>query len=238
MNFGANAGTIVEDGDRLTPRGTLKVDEFHRMMSSEGLYIPEGTKQMLSFDSSLLNSQTLGSALFEGQGLVDDTVMHGKLSQLTLHEIGHSASTSSGLEKISDSTTQLIGIQNTLNNGVLDGSLSQEQASRLSRQYDSSLIELTRSYALDEARAESFAYGMLPQTEAGRTFLGNLGEKSITRDSIESFASQPYYNVEAAGFDRYIPGSFKNFATTIGIDAEELSRRANVIRSCNNIRFC
>lgn len=212
----------TKEGVHLTSDGLQEFRQhiIDRGISSGATELPE---HALLISPGMLNSEIMQKIFGVSKDEALD-LMNKKVLKTSLHEIGHSVSEKAGLgggegaqlrQKISSLYKEA---KNAKDSGDL-GALA-----RLKGQIDTTAAELMRANAMEEARAESFSYQMLPKTELGRKMLEETKSAEFkdrvkgpavsagTRQS--TFAATKYYHL--TGEERFST-PFSGYYGTAGL---------------------
>jgi len=191
----------------LTPSG---LQEFTKHIIDRGLFSPnpsgptELPEHALLISPGMLNSEIMQQR-FGVSGDEALALMNRKVLKATLHEIGHGVSEKAGLgnREGEEIRGRLYSLYARAKEAKDSGDVV--ELNRLKGEIDTATADLMRAKALEEARAESFSYGVLPDTELGRKMLEETKSAefkdavkgSAVSDSTRqsTFAATRYYHL-------------------------------------------
>lgn len=237
--FAGSAMNLAEHGVDLT--------KFFKFSTDEGIDFKDGVKphklNTLLFDDANFNRGELTRSGF-------DSALKQQIRplQTTFHEIGHVASRLSGSDQgVTDSRNAFQPIGDRISR-LTAGSA---ELPNLSLEYESSFIKMITQNALEEARAETFSYAMLPKTQVGQDYLSHLKSVDFTTNIANgdflskeirgnSFAGTGYYHFNERSnnsFQAYstMDDNWNRHLTSLGIDVDDLTKRAHITAAGNII---
>ena len=207
--------------------GTVSLNSFASFLNAEDINMPNMTQQQmgtfegLNFSPGWFNKSKLAS-----MGHDTDISRRARPLQVAFHEMGHTASRSSGTDKLSQRVT------------AFDTALS--APSRDVTGMTTNYLELVRERAFEEARAETFSYSALGKTTTGQEYLSHIKTVDLTQDLSShairgnTFSSTAYYHFNdfaTKGFDLYanMGTQIEGYMQASGIDMTDLSLRARIL---------
>lgn len=187
-----------------------ELQKFTERIIDKGILTPNSSgltelpENALLISPGMLNTKTMAKKFGVSEAEATD-IINKKILKTVLHETGHGVSARAGLgetesRQIRDKLNSLYQAAetakyegNTRDLGILKESIDRETSS------------LMRAKALEESRAESFTYQMLPKTELGKQMLEET-KSSDFRKSLEgsvtskktrelTFTGSKYYHV-------------------------------------------
>jgi len=200
----------------LTPSG---VQEFTKHIIDRGIFSPNpsGTTELpesaLVISPGMLSTEIMKSRFGVSSDAESIDLINRELLKVALHEIGHGVSEKAGLG--SRESEGIRGRLDTLYN-IYRAKQAKDSGdvaglNKLKGEIDTATTDLMRAKALEEARAESFSYGVLPDTELGKKMLEETksdkfkdavkGSASDVSTRKSTFTGTLYYNL--TGKDRY-----------------------------------
>ena len=236
--FAGSAMNFVDHG--------IDLNKFFQFASDEGIDFKDGLTQnvnTLLFDESNFNRAELTRA-----GFNNSITQQIRPLQTAFHEIGHVASTLSSSDqgvRTSNEAFQQVGDRLS---GLTVGSAD---LPNLSLEYESSFIKKVTQNALEEARAETFSYSILPKTQVGQEYLSHLKSMDFTTNIANgdflsqqvrgnSFTATAYYHFNERSnnaFQAYsgMGDDWNRHLNSLGINVDHLTTKANIIAAGNFI---
>jgi|GEM_PF-3680978 len=212
-------------GLHLTPEG---LQDFTKHIIDRGIFSPnpsgatELPQNALLISPGMLNTKMMSQKFGVSEAESIDLI-NRKLLKTVLHETGHGISEKSGFgQKESIEIKQKINsLYKEAEQAKNDGQTS--KLASLKDEIDTKTAQLMRANAMEESRAESFSYEMLPKTELGKKMLeetksaefkrGVEGSTISEETRRSTFTGTKYYN-----FREGFSSPFEGYHHTAGLE--------------------
>jgi hypothetical protein len=200
-----------------------ELQKFVEHVMSRGILTPNSSgltelpDNALLISPGMLNAKTMAKKFGVSEAEATDLI-NRKILKTVLHETGHGVSEKAGLggaesREIRDRLNSLYQAAATAKN---EGNTS--QLAILKQDIDRETSNFMRAKALEESRAETFSYHMLPQTKLGKQMLEETKAPEF-RKSLEgsarsaetrqrTFTGTKYYNLGEGEFSKPFVGYY------------------------------